>query len=70
MRRSAEPVELLTPEEVADALRLKVGTLRSWRYRGEGPPYIKVAGSHQLVRYPAADFRSWLEQYRQNGAVA
>jgi len=45
-----------TPAELADLLRCSTGTLRNWRYRGEGPPYIKVG----RVLYPVADLETWL----------
>lgn len=55
---------LLTPEDVADRLRVKVGTLAAWRWRGIGPAWIKVGG---VVRYPGDKLESWLAQ-RPNGS--
>lgn len=33
--------------------------LEQWRYRGEGPPYIKIG---QAVRYRRADVDRWLDE--------
>lgn len=51
--------QLLTPEELAPMLRVKIGTLYSWRTRGMGPPAIKVGG---FVRYRRRDVDRWLDQ--------
>jgi excisionase family DNA binding protein len=49
---------LLTIEEVADLLVVPLSTLHAWRYKGEGPPALKV-GKH--LRYREADVLHWLE---------
>lgn len=49
--------KLLTLAEVADLLSVPVGTLYSWRHRGEGPRGYKM-GRH--VRYSRASVESWL----------
>jgi predicted site-specific integrase-resolvase len=36
---------LLTPPEVAEILVVPVRTLADWRYRGLGPPWVRV-GRH------------------------
>jgi excisionase family DNA binding protein len=54
------PEPLATLREVADYLRLPPKTLYSWRYRGEGPPGIRV-GRH--VRYRWADVEGWLSAH-------
>ncbi len=48
---------LLTPQEVADLLRVPVRTLERWRYRGDGPDSLRV-GRH--VRYRPGDVDYWL----------
>jgi hypothetical protein len=53
-----QPGDYMTPDEVAAVLRKEVETLRSWRYRSIGPPFIKIG--HQTVLYPRADFEAWL----------
>lgn len=48
---------LLTIREVADYLGVSVQTIYNWRYRGEGPPGLKVMGQ---VRYRPEDLEGWL----------
>jgi excisionase family DNA binding protein len=50
--------QLMTIEEVATFLRVPVGTLYQWRYKGTGPKSVRV-GRH--VRYRQNDVQSWLE---------
>lgn len=48
---------LLTPEQASEYLSIPIGTLANWRYRGEGPRYVKAG---RLIRYRAVDLDSWL----------
>jgi excisionase family DNA binding protein len=48
---------LLRPMEVAEILGVPQSTLYAWRYRGDGPPAIRV-GKH--LRYLAAALNEWL----------
>ena len=54
------PRELLTEEEAADYLQVRVQTLRQWRSGGyrkkEKIPYLKVG---RAVRYRKADLIAW-----------
>ena len=54
------PKELLTEEEAADYLQIRVQTLRQWRSGGyrkkEKIPYLKVG---RAVRYRKADLIAW-----------
>lgn len=54
--------KLLTPQEVARLLRVKVETLANWRCndRYPGLPYIKI-GSR--IRYRWADIEAFLEKH-------
>lgn len=54
--------DLLTPDELAAKLRVKVGTLYAWRNRRTGPPSLKVGGS---VRYRRSDVDEWLARQTQ-----
>jgi excisionase family DNA binding protein len=54
--------ELLTIEEVAERLRVKVLTIRWLRHEGRFPPAIKVGG--RLV-WDAGDLEAWLEAQRE-----
>jgi excisionase family DNA binding protein len=49
--------ELLTIAEVAEMLRVPIGTLRYWRHLGAGPHSFKVGRS---VRYRRGDVRAWI----------
>ncbi len=49
--------ELLSPRELADYLGVPPRTIDDWRYRGLGPPSLRV-GKH--VRYRSADVERWL----------
>ena len=50
---------LLTPEEVSEHLRVPVDTLYAWRYRGVGPPALRI-GRH--LRYPDDGLAWWLAE--------
>jgi excisionase family DNA binding protein len=58
--------ELLTIEEVAERLRVKVLTIRWLRQEGRFPPAIKVG--RRLV-WDAADLEAWLETQRESEEV-
>lgn len=63
-------VELMTSTELADYLKVPLGTLHQWRSRGEGPPGFRV-GRH--VRYRVDDVQAWLSiqaQAERRGARA
>ncbi len=50
---------LFTDKEVADFLRISVHTLRSWRVKKRGPPYIKIEHG---VRYPQSSLTEWIAE--------
>jgi excisionase family DNA binding protein len=52
---------LLEPEDVAAMLRVPKSTLYAWRYRGEGPPSLRI-GKH--LRYKREAILEWIEQQR------
>lgn len=57
-------MKLLTEFEVQDQFGLRVGTLRQWRFKGGGPPYLKIGRS---CRYTAEDITAFLQaQYRRS----
>ena len=58
--------ELLSIEEVAERLRVKVLTIRLLRQEGRFPPAIKVG--RRLV-WHAADLEAWLETQRESEEV-
>ena len=46
----------LTERQSADYLQLEPSTLRNWRHKGIGPPFVKFGGS---VRYEFGDLRQF-----------
>lgn len=52
------PEDILTPTEVADLVRTTTTWLAQARYRGDGPPFIKLG---RQVRYRRQDILFWLE---------
>lgn len=52
------PETYLLPTEAAAYLRVAVKTLTQWRWRGMGPPYLKVAGGR--IRYERAALDVWM----------
>ena len=61
---SARLERLLTSQELADLLRVPVGTTYSWRYKRTGPPAMRI-GKH--TRYRETDVLHWLEQLGEGG---
>jgi predicted DNA-binding transcriptional regulator AlpA len=60
-----QPIEaLLDEKELAQWLRVSIGTLRYWRTEGKGPRYRKVG---QLVRYSPSDVQDWLNRRPAGG---
>jgi hypothetical protein len=55
----------MNEKQVAEILDKPARTLRQWRYRGEGPRYIKVGLS---VRYRPHDIEKWIEAQAQEPA--
>lgn len=50
---------LMTPDEVAEFLRVKPRTLESWRSRTTGPRYVRLEGA---VRYWRSDVTAYLDR--------
>jgi excisionase family DNA binding protein len=64
-RRNDHAECLLSVAEAADFLQVPAATLYTWRYRGQGPPGIRVG---KYVRYRRQDIEGWLEQRRDERA--
>lgn len=63
--------EVWTPAELAERLDVSVGTLANWRWRGEGPRYVKLgAARSSRVRYRAEDVTAWERLHEGGGAAA
>lgn len=56
---------LLSPQELAVYLGVPLATVYGWRYRGNGPPGIRI-GRH--LRYRWSDLQSWLTAQTTAGA--
>ncbi|HZJ03050.1 MAG TPA: helix-turn-helix domain-containing protein [Thermoleophilia bacterium] len=52
-------VNAWTDREAAHFLGVGLQTLRNWRVRGYGPPFVKAG---RAVRYRPDDVRDWQEQ--------
>ena len=48
----------LTPKELAEQLRMHVGTLANWRSHGIGPEFRRMGGK---IVYPIPQLRKWLD---------
>jgi excisionase family DNA binding protein len=53
---------LLTPDQAAEQLHVKVGTLAQWRSQGRGPVFTRVGG---LVMYERSDLQAYLVARRE-----
>lgn len=63
----ANPADLLDENEAAAFLSVAVQTLRNWRWKGEGPRYVKIGA--RLVRYRCADLTAFVEAGTTGKAV-
>jgi predicted DNA-binding transcriptional regulator AlpA len=54
---------LLREKEVAGILGLSSATLRNWRTRGDGPPFVRLSG--RAIRYEPVALREWVTQRRR-----
>jgi excisionase family DNA binding protein len=64
-KQATEPVRLLSVGEVAGLLQVPVTTIYRWRYRGEGPPALRVG---KYTRFDPADVARWIDGRRLPGA--
>ena len=59
-------LDLLTPAEASEYVRLAVQTLSRWRCEGRGPDYFKVGGK---VFYARPDLDAFLAAARVHGSA-
>lgn len=52
-------MNLMTPAELAELLKVPVGTIYRWRTTGEGPPAIRM-GKH--LRFKRESVLAWLDE--------
>lgn len=57
--RESDPADLLDENEAATTLSVAVQTLRNWRWKGEGPRYVKLG--KRTVRYRRGDLDAFVE---------
>jgi len=58
-------IALWDDDETAARLSVSTRTLEAWRYRGGGPPYVRLA--RRCVRYDPRAVAAWLrERERRN----
>lgn len=50
-------------DEAARRIGLQPGTLHNMRWRGDGPPFLKIGGR---VRYRVTDLAEWLDSRRRS----
>lgn len=55
-----EASELLTTAQAAERLGLAEKTLEAWRWRGGGPPFVRL--SARAVRYRPEDLQTWVAE--------
>lgn len=50
--------DLLTTDQLSEELEMSVEALAQWRYRGQGPKFVKEG---RWIRYRRADVDQWIE---------
>jgi len=50
----------MDPKELATYLRVSPATIRNWRQKGVGPPWVEL--EHNVYRYRRSDIGKWLEE--------
>ena len=58
-------LDCYTEEEVARITKVKRGTLRVWRSRRVGPPFVQL--SARTPRYPRELFWKWIRERLEGG---
>jgi predicted site-specific integrase-resolvase len=59
--------ELWTPEDLGAFLQVPEKTLRDWRYKGYGPPWLRMG---KRVRYDSEAVLDWLDGLATNNPDA
>jgi hypothetical protein len=60
-----KPSEMMNEHEVADFLKMSVGSVRRWRLFRTGPRFVKIGSA---VRYRRRDLESWLDSSAANAS--
>ena len=53
---------LLTEKQLASLYAVSVATVQKWRYKGEGPAWIRL-GARKCVRYRREDALAFLQSH-------
>jgi excisionase family DNA binding protein len=61
-----QDLELLTTADIAQLFGVTEHTVREWRKKGEGPPWIRTPSN--TYRYKRTDLEQWLTQNGQKQA--
>lgn len=62
--------KILMNDEAAERLGVAAQTLRVWRWRGFGPPYIRLGpGMTARAAYTEEDITAWLASRRFNSTA-
>jgi hypothetical protein len=63
--------QLLTPRQLSELLQVPMQTLANWRWRGEGPKFIKLGeGRTAPVRYRPESVAAYLDAQQAGGDAA
>jgi len=60
--------EYMKPKQAAAYLGLSVQQLELWRWRAEGPPYLRVTS--RIIRYRRADLDAWMSAFERRSVAA
>lgn len=58
--------KLLTERETAEYLAVPQKTLQAWRWRGGGPPFVRIGSGRGHIRYRTTDLESYIEERRRS----
>ena len=58
----------MTPEQLADLLQVAPSTVKTWRQRRQGPPFVRL--SSKEVRYDREAVMAWLRERSSQEASA
>lgn len=59
----------LSPEEVCEQIPgMSVGLLKQMRFRGDGPPYVKV--SSRRIAYAQSSLHAWMQSNERTSTRA
>lgn len=61
MSDDTSPTALLSPRQAADFLGVKTRTLKTWRWRGSGPSYVRLGNKNGArIMYRLSDLEDWV----------